>query len=108
MIFVTQSASEVPIAFVAVSPISFFTFGLEARPARSLASMVLWMVVTFQTSNAEITSVDERRHTGDDVIVTLVMIEVNLLIGRGTFVDDGVRIVFGRHYDLVIMERALK
>ena len=41
-----------------------------------------------------------RPAAGNDVIMTVVVIEIHLLAGRGALVDDSIGVVFGRHNNL--------
>ena len=106
-ILVAHVASKVPITFVAVSPISF-TGGLKTKLTRTLAPVVFGVVVTFQAPDAKIASVDEGRHAGDHVVMPFVVIEINLLVGGGTLVDDGIGVIFGRYNYLVTGQSALE
>ena len=108
MVVKAHSAPEVTIAFGTVYPVPLFTLGLETKVARTLASVVFSVVVTFETFYAEITSVEEGWHASDDVIVVIVMIQINLSGSLGSPVNDGIGVVPRTHYELIVRKYILK
>jgi hypothetical protein len=71
-----------------------------------VASVFFFCVITFVTVCTEVVTTQERSHAGNHIVVVVVIVQVDLLIGCGSMVNDSVEMLSRYHY--VDTERFLK
>jgi hypothetical protein len=62
----------------------------------TIASVFFFGVITFVTVCTEVVTTQERSHAGNHIVVVVVIVQVDLLIGCGSMVNDSVEIAFIR------------
>ena len=109
MLFVTLLALEQPMTILTSLPGHFRALGRKPTTcARTPAPMLFLMIVGFLARMAIVNAGEKFRHLGDDVIMVVVHVQVNLLLFLWTSIDDFIAVFFRDDTDLVIGKVGLK
>ena len=109
MLFLTLLALEQPMTIVTSLPGHFRALGRKPTTlACTRAPMIFVIIVCFFARMAIVVASEKSRHLGDDVIMVVVHIEVNLLPFLWTRIDDFIGVFFGHDIDLIIGQVRLK
>ena len=109
MLFVTLLALEQSMTILTRSSGHFRALGRKPTTlAWTRAPMLFLMIVGFVARVAIVNADEKRGHLGDDVIMVVVHIEVNLLLFLWTSIDDFIAVFFRDDTDLVIGKVGLK
>ena len=109
VLIVTPLALELSTTITTRSPRLLGTNGKKsATLAFVRANVVFKMIIDFLTRVTIVAACKNPSHLGDDVIVIVVVVEVNLLVFLRTGVDDIILILFGHDIDLVFGQVRLK
>ena len=69
--------------------------------------VVFCMAVAFLTLCTVVVPWQERWHTNDDIIVTVMVLEIQFLFGFWALVNDGIEIVLSHHMCLIVRQGTL-
>jgi hypothetical protein len=85
---------EVSSTILTIHPIIFsLIVNLSTIMAYVVASVFFFCVITFVTVCTEVDATQERSHTGNHIIVIVMIVEVDLLLGCGSMVNDSVEML---------------
>jgi hypothetical protein len=73
-----------------------------------VAGMFFFCVITFVTVCTEVDATQERSHTGNHNLVVVMVVQVNLLIGCGSMVNNSVEMLSRYHIYLISYQETLK
>ena len=109
MLFVTLLALEQSMTILTSLPGHFRALGRKpATFACIRAPMLFLMIVGFVARVAIVNAGKKSRHFGDEVIMVVVHVQVNLLVFLWASVDDFIAVFFGHDTDLIIGKVGLK
>jgi hypothetical protein len=84
---------EVSSTILTIYPIIFsLIVNLPAIMTYVVASVFFFGVITFVTVCTEVDATQERSHTGNHIIVVVMVVQVDLPLGCGYMVNDSVEI----------------
>ena len=81
---------------------------LSTIMAYVVAGMFFFCVITFVTVCTEVDATQERSHTGNNNLVVVMVVQVNLLIGCGSMVNNSVEMLSRYHIYLISYQETLK
>ena len=103
MLLVTPLALELSMAVLASSPGLLRTNGRKSAKLAFVRTHVFFvMIIGFLAGVAIVAAAKESRHLGDDVIMIVVHVEVNLFVFLRTSVDDVIVVLFRHDIDLML------
>jgi hypothetical protein len=73
-----------------------------------VASVFFFGVITFVTVFTEVDATQERSHTGNHIVVVVMIVQVSLLLGCGSMVNDSVEMLSRYHMYLISYQESLK
>ena len=101
--------SEESMALVTFNPV------FETRLMHFTASMtyivtlvVFFVVISGITHGPIIVPRQEGRHARNDIVVIVMEVQINLLLGIGSAVDNAIEMIFGHNKNLVARKDVLK
>ena len=81
---------------------------LSTIMAYVVASVFFFGVITFVTVCTEVDATQERSHTGNHIVVVVMIVQVDLLLGCGSMVNDSVEMLSRYHMYLISYQESLK
>jgi uncharacterized membrane protein len=81
---------------------------LSTIMAYAVASVFFFGVITFVAVCTEVVTTQERSHAGNHIVVIVMVVQVNLLIGCGSMVNNSVEILSRYHMLLISHQESLK
>ena len=73
-----------------------------------VASVFFFGVITFVTVCTEVDATQERSHAGNHIVVVVMIVQVDLLLGCGSMVNDSVEMLPRYHIYLISCQESLK
>jgi hypothetical protein len=73
-----------------------------------VASVFFFGVITFITVCTEVDAIQERSHAGNHIVVVVMIVQVDLLLGCGSMVNDSVEMLSRYHMYLISYQESLK
>ena len=109
MLFVTLLALQQSMTIVTSLPGHFRALGRKPATFACIRAPMLFLIVVSLLARMAIVNAGEKsRHLGDDVIMIVVHVQVNLLVFLWTSIDDFIAVFFGHDTDLIIGKVGLK
>ena len=100
---------EVSSTILTIYPIIFsLIVNLPAIMTYVVASVLFFGVITFATVCTEVVATQECSHTGNHIVVVVMVVQVNLLIGCGSMVNNSVEMLSRYHMYLISYQESLK
>jgi hypothetical protein len=100
---------EVLSTILTMYPIIFsLIMNLSAIMTYVVASVFFFGVIPFVTVCTEVGATQEHSHTGDHIVMVVVVVQVDLLLGCGSMVNDSVEILSRHHMYLISYQESLK
>jgi hypothetical protein len=65
----------------------------NVRTADVVVSVFFFGVITFVTVCTEVDAIQERSHAGNHIVVVVMIVQVDLLLGCGSMVNDSVEML---------------
>ena len=81
---------------------------LSTIMAYVVASVFFFDVITFVAVCTEIVTTQEHSHAGNHIVVIVMVVQVNLLIGCGSMVNNSVEMLSRYHMYLISYQESLK
>jgi hypothetical protein len=72
------------------------------------ASMFFFGAITVVTVCTEVVTTQERSHAGNHIVVVVMIVQVDLLLGCGSMVNDSVEMLSRYHMYLISYQELLK
>ena len=105
MLFITLLALEQPMTIVTSLPGHFRALGRKPTTLACIRAPVIFVIILCFLARMAIVNVGEKaRHLGDDVIMVVVHVQVNLLVFLWTSIDDFIAVFFRDDTDLIILQ----
>ena len=100
---------EVSSTLLTMYPIIFsLIVNLSTIMAYVVASVFFFGVITFVTVCTEVVTTQERSHAGNHIVVVVMIVQVDLLLGCGSMVNDSVEMLSRYHMYLISYQKSLK
>jgi hypothetical protein len=81
---------------------------LSTIMAYVVASVFFFGVITFVTVCTEVVTTQERSHNSNHIVVVVMVVQVDLLIGCGSMVNDSIEMLSRYHMYLISYQESLK
>ena len=81
---------------------------LSTIMAHVVASVFFFGVITFVTVCTEVVTTQERSHNSNHIVVVVMVVQVDLLIGCGSMVNDSIEMLSRYHMYLISYQESLK